>query len=138
MGLKDLFKERITLEILAGGHVLPEKELPVAVTNAILSPGKTRGYVQISVPFGKKKEWKLTSVEWEESSARSGGKAAVGAIAGTVVAGPLAGIAGAAIGGRKKDTSKAFITIVDKDGYDHELHIKCDQQLYTKLSNMKA
>lgn len=138
MGLKDLFKEKISLEILAGGHVLPTKELPVAVQSAVLSPGKKRGQVEISVPFAGKKEWTLTNVEWEESHARSVGKAAAGAIIGGALTGGVGAVVGGAIGAKRKDTSKAFITIVDQDGNENELHINCDQQLYTKLSNMKA
>lgn len=138
MGLKDLFKERINLSIIAGGHILTDKELPVPVQNAVLTAGKKRGQVEISVPFAGKKGWTLTSVEWEESHARNVGKAAAGVIVGGVLTGGVGAVVGGAIGAKRKDTSKAYIVIVDKEGIEHELHINCDQQLYTKLSNMTA
>ena len=137
MGLKDLFKEKITLKLLAGGHVLPEKDLPVPVQAATLMAGSKRGEVIISVPFAGKKEWTLKEVSWERSHERSVGKAAAGAIVGGVLTGGVGAVVGGAIGARKKDTSEAFITIAD-ESVEHELHIKCDQTLYTKLSNMKA
>ena len=138
MGLKDLFKEKINLSIIAGGHVLPTKDLPVAVQSAVLSVGKQRGQVEISVPFAGKKDWTLKSIEWEESHARSVGKAAAGAIIGGALTGGVGAVVGGAIGAKRKDTSKAFITIADQEGIEHELHIECEQQLYTKLSNMTA
>ena len=133
---KELFKERITLEIIAGGHILTDKPIPVAIKQAVLMPERQRGKVVISIPFADKKEWFIKKVEWEESYIRNIGTTAAGTIAGGIVGGVGGAIIGAAIGGRRKDKSKAFIVISDIEGNEYELHIHCDQQLYSRLSNL--
>lgn len=52
----------------------------------------------------------IEGIEWEDKTARSAGKAAVGAIGGGLLAGPIGLIAGAALGGKRKDVSTAVIT----------------------------
>src|SRR5699024_9231803 len=52
-------------------------------------------------------------VHKEEKHTRSAGKAAAGAIVGGVLTGGVGAIAGAAIGGRKKDASTFWIDFVD-------------------------
>lgn len=47
----------------------------------------------------------------EQSDARSLGKAATGAVIGGVLTGGVGAVAGAAIGGRKKDTSVIVMTV---------------------------
>ncbi|HZH58643.1 MAG TPA: hypothetical protein VEY70_03500 [Metabacillus sp.] len=111
---KDAMKKRIPIDILSGGHILNEKQLPTGIQVATIIQGEERGEVRIEVPFGSKFEYILDGIEWEESARRSGGKAAGGAIVGTLVAGPLGGIAGAAVGGRRRDNSKAFIYVYRK------------------------
>lgn len=138
MGLKGFFKDamkkRINLEILAGGQQLNENNLPVKV--AVLVQGDQQGEVFTQIGL-KKTPWKLDGIEWEESATRSAGKAAVGAIAGTVVAGPIGTIAGAAFGGRKKDNSKAFVYLIDPEtNAEATLHIRCDQKTYTEISSL--
>lgn len=136
MGIKDLFKQRIPINILSGGHILTKKPLPTPIKVANVVKGKAPGQIVVEVPFADKTPFNLRGIEWEESHARSGGKAAVGAIAGTVVAGPLGTIAGAAIGGKRQDTSKAFLILEDMEGNEHQLHIHCDQNLYVQLSGL--
>ena len=131
---KELFKERITLEIIAGGLVLTDKPLP-DVRQAVLMPEKD-GKVIISIPFADKKEWFIKEVEWEESHARNAGSAVGGAVVGGLVFGVVGAAAGAAAGGRRKDTSKAYLTIADAEGNKHDIHIFCDMQLYRKLSSL--
>ncbi|MEH6948302.1 hypothetical protein V7068_14775 [Bacillus sp. JJ634] len=65
-----------------------------------------------------------------------GNKAEAGAILGTVVAGPLGTIAGAAIGGKKKDTSTAYIYLIDDDSVEHEVHVQCTKEQYTQISRI--
>lgn len=136
MSWKSMFRQRITLDILSGGHVLTDKMIPVPIRNASLVKGDKPGEVITELPFADKKRWTLVNIEWAQSGRRSAGKAAGGAIAGTLVAGPLAGIAGAAVGGRRKDTSKAYVYLVDEDGVEHALHIHCDQKQYVMISAM--
>ncbi|MCJ7991126.1 hypothetical protein MUB15_20625 [Priestia sp. OVS21] len=106
MSWKELFRSRVPIQILSGGHVLTDKQIPAPITSASIVKGDNPGEVITEVPFADKKRWYLVNIEWEESSTRSAGKAAAGAIAGTVVAGPLGGIAGAAMGGKKKTYQK--------------------------------
>ncbi|WP_137744524.1 hypothetical protein [Robertmurraya siralis] len=136
MGFKDIFKQRFPIKILSGGHILTKKPLPTPIQVANVTKGKAPGQIIIEVPFADKTPFQLKGIEWEESHARSGGKAAVGAIAGSVVAGPLGTIAGAAVGGKRKDTSKAFLILEDQEGTEHQLHIHCDQNLYVQLSGL--
>lgn len=136
MGFKDLFKQQITITILSGGRILTDKQIRTTIQVANITKGKAPGEIIATVPFAGKKTFKLIAVNWEESHARSGGKAAAGAIAGTLIAGPLAGVAGAALGGKRKDTSKAYLHLIDQEGIEHQVHIQCDQRLYTQLSNL--
>lgn len=136
MGWKELFRQRIQLDILSGGHVLTDKHIPVPIRNTSLVKGDKPGEVITELPFADKKRWQLARIEWAKSGQRSAGKAAGGAIAGSLVAGPLGGIAGAAVGGRRKDTSKAFVYLVGEDGVECKLHIHCDQKQYVMISAM--
>jgi hypothetical protein len=130
--LKEIFKERINVEILSGGHVLTDKDMPIRFINIV--KGERPGEIITDVPFADKKKWTLVGIDWEESHTRSAGKAATGAIVGKMVAGTTGAIVGAAMGGKQIDTSKAYLRIRGEDGNEHTLHIKCDEKLYRKLS----
>ncbi|PJN92038.1 hypothetical protein, partial [Bacillus sp. mrc49] len=91
--------------------------------------------VEIATLFGQK-HFTFSRISWEPSGSRSVGKAAGGAILGTVVAGPLGTIAGAALGAKKKDNSTAYLYLVDEEGVNHEVHIKCTQDQYRQISNI--
>ena len=136
MGLKDLFKVRIPIKILSGGHILTDKQLPTPIKVANLSKGNKPSEIIAEVPFAGKKKLNLKGIEWEESHARSVGKAAAGAIVGGALTGGIGAVAGAAIGGKRKDTSKAFLILVDQEGAEHEVHIYCDEKLYIQLSGL--
>jgi hypothetical protein len=129
-----MFKQRIPIGILSGGHILTDKPIQVPIRFINIVKGDHPGEIITEVPFADKKNWILTGIDWEESHTRSGGKAAAGAIVGTLVAGPLGGIAGAAVGGRRKDTSKAYLHLRDQENNEHTIHIKCDEKLYRQLS----
>jgi hypothetical protein len=131
---KDLTKRRVVLDILAGGNILTDKPLGVPIKTATMIETDNHGEVIVQIPFGPKKVFKVDGIEWEESGRRSGGKAAGGAIIGTLVAGPIGTIAGAAIGGRRKDTSKAYVYLIDENEVEHELHIRCDEKKYREIN----
>lgn len=136
---KDAFKRRINLDILSGGNDLnlTGKEMVVGIRTAVMVETGERGKVVIQIPFLSKDTWLLDAIEWEESATRSAGKAAGGAILGTVVAGPLGTIAGAAIGGRKRDKSKAFIYLINPETNDEvALHIRCSEGIYREISSL--
>ncbi|WP_370221977.1 hypothetical protein [Cytobacillus sp.] len=134
MGWKDIFKVRIPITVLAGGQILTDKKLAVPIQSVNFSQGKNPGEIVANVPFAGEKVFNFTNIEWEESHSRSAGKAAAGAIIGSV-AGPVGTIAGAALGGKKKDTSKAFMYLVDQEGQEHRVHIKCDEKTYVQLAS---
>ncbi|MDN4093563.1 hypothetical protein QYF48_12130 [Brevibacillus agri] len=71
-------------------------------------------------------------VEWDEQGQRSLGKAAAGAIVGGVLTGGIGLIAGAAIGGRKKDNSIAIVRYKDGD-FEREIYFRADASKYQEL-----
>lgn len=62
----------------------------------------------------------IKKVELQKASKRSLGKAAAGAVVGGVLTGGIGAVAGAAIGGRKKDDSLLVVT-VDYNGMEIEM-----------------
>ncbi|WP_259544513.1 hypothetical protein MHI39_20080 [Heyndrickxia sp. FSL K6-6286] len=142
MGLKDIFKDslkrRVPLDILSGGNSLnlTEKRLAAGIRQAIMIEGKERGEVTIQIPFLSKNVWLLDGIEWEESAKRSAGKAATGAIVGGVLTGGVGAIAGAAIGGRRRDNSKAFVYLINPETNEEvAIHIRCDEKQYREISS---
>jgi hypothetical protein len=131
---KNLFKQRIPIEILSGGHILTDKPIPTPIRFVNIVKGDQPGEIITEVPFADKKKWTLVGIDWEESHTRSAGKAAAGAIVGKMVAGTTGAIVGAAMGGKQIDTSKAYLHLRDQEGNEHTLHIKCDEKLYRQLS----
>lgn len=131
---KEAFKERIAIRVLAGGHIFTEKQVPVPIQSVSVMKGDEKGAIISQIPFGEKKTFSFERITWERSGERSAGKAAAGAIAGTIIAGPVGTIAGAAFGGKKKDTSTAYLYLRDQNDVTHEVHIECSKQQYTKLA----
>ncbi|TVX92244.1 hypothetical protein [Paenibacillus agilis] len=78
-------------------------------------------------------EVKLLEIDWQESGKRSGGKAAAGAIVGTVLAPGIGTIAGAAMGGRRKDTSTAVIAL-EAQGQTYSVYVRCTAAEFKELS----
>lgn len=76
---------------------------------------KTRkpGLVKFQAGLSLTVKKQVTNIEWEHKEGRSAGKAAVGAVGGGILAGPLGAIAGAAFGGKKNEISTAVITFDD-------------------------
>lgn len=62
----------------------------------------------------------IKNVSLQKESSRSIGKAAAGAIVGGVLTGGIGAVAGAALGGRKKDDS-LLVATVDYNGMDVEM-----------------
>ncbi|MEK4879354.1 hypothetical protein [Paenibacillus sp. FSL R5-0908] len=79
------------------------------------------------------KEVQLQGVDWQESGQRSAGKAAAGAIVGTVLAPGIGTIAGAALGGRRKDTSTAVLAVTVKE-QPYSVHVRCTDDEFKELS----
>lgn len=134
--LKEFFRPRVPVKVLAGGHVLTDVEEGKALVNRMaIMKGREPGEVEIATLFGRK-FFKFSRITWERSSERNIGKAAGGAIAGTLIAGPLGTIAGAAMGGKKKDTSTAYVYLIDESGTEHEVHIACNEDQYKQIARI--
>jgi hypothetical protein len=133
---KELFRPRVPVKVLAGGHVLTDNEQGKSLVNRMaIMKGRESGEVEIATLFGRK-FFKFSRISWERRSERSVGKAAGGAIAGTLIAGPLGTIAGAAIGAKKKDTSTAYLYLIDDNGIEHEIHITCNEEQYKQIARI--
>lgn len=78
--------------------------------------------------------YNLLDIEWQEKKTRSAGKAAAGAIVGGVLTGGVGLIAGAAIGGRKKDASILVIT-VEREGIEYDVYVRCDEKKFRQLTD---
>ena len=79
--------------------------------------------------------FKVVAVKWEEKGERSVGKAAAGAIIGGVLTGGVGAIAGAALGGRKKDSSTAAITVKD-DAVEYTAYVRCNDKEFKELTEL--
>ncbi|MED3571978.1 hypothetical protein [Cytobacillus praedii] len=77
---------------------------------------KTPGLVKFQAGLSLQVKKTVSSIEWDYQEGRSAGKAAVGAIGGGVLLGPLGLIAGAALGGKKNEVSTAVINF-EEGGY---------------------
>lgn len=103
----DSFKKQTMFTVIGGQNFLPKSS-----GNIYLMVSEEKKYGEGVVAIEKKLYYFL-GVHKEEKHTRSAGKAAAGAIVGGVLTGGVGAIAGAAIGGRKKDASTFWIDFVD-------------------------
>ncbi|XJZ25930.1 hypothetical protein ACF5W4_11010 [Bacillota bacterium Lsc_1132] len=90
------------------------------------------GYLKFTVSlFENPKTIKIDNVFWEEQRSRNLGKAAAGAIAGGLLTGGIGLLAGAAIGGRSRDNSRAVL--VTNTG--EELLVQMTAKEYEEVSS---
>ncbi|SDJ75906.1 hypothetical protein [Salimicrobium halophilum] len=137
-GTKDHMKPKVELNIIAGSEKLNAK-FPQGFDKTNMFKEKENGVVKIFVPGNDNIRADLKDIVWEKDAERSGGKAAAGAIGGGLVLGPLGAIGGAAVGGRKKDTSSAFLYLQPhEEDEDMVLHVECDKKMYQQISKWRA
>ena len=120
--------EKVTLEIVAGNALVSGKKVTI-------SKGKTPGRLLFNVTFKVCKEFDVVTIDWEEKGTRNAGKAAAGAIAGGLVTGGWGLLAGAALGGQKKDISTAVIT-VEEAGRQYKLTVRCSASDFETLNRI--
>jgi len=133
---KQVFRPRVPVAVLAGGHALTDNVEGKGLVNRMsIMKGRKAGEVEIATLFGQK-HFTFARISWEPSGSRSVGKAAGGAILGTVIAGPLGTIAGAALGAKKKDNSTAYVYLIDEEGVEHEVHVQCTKDQYVQISRI--
>ncbi|MGX1433878.1 putative oligomerization/nucleic acid binding protein [Cytobacillus horneckiae] len=130
---KENFVDRVDVNAVSGMASLLGKKY--ANNNELVSFKKRDdGVIKISLTLKKLGEFKIKSIEWEFSESRSGKKMAGGAIAGTLIAGPLGTIAGAGLASGKKENSTANIAVYDvENNRDAYFIVKCNGDQYTKL-----
>ena len=119
-----------------GGH--PEMTKPGNVNIDIskgnktikISGGGIFSFKEILIPAAK-----INNVSFDEKSKRSAGKAAAGAVIGGVLTGGIGLLAGAILGGKRRDDSNLYITIShDQREFDIILKGGKDtQKLYAEL-----
>lgn len=104
---KDMFKKRTAFQVIGGQNYFPK-----ATSNIYHMVSEHKAYGEGVVKI-KGKLYYFLGAHKEERHTRSAGKAAAGAIIGGVLTGGIGAIAGAAIGGRKKDDSSFWIDFAD-------------------------
>lgn len=100
-------KKQTAFEIIGGKNLLPKS---MGDIYKMVSEEKKHGEGVVKI---KGKLYYYLGAHIEEKHSRSAGKAAAGAIVGGVLTGGVGAIAGAAIGGRKKDDSVFFLDLMD-------------------------
>ncbi|GKU79274.1 hypothetical protein [Paenibacillus sp. L3-i20] len=78
-----------------------------------IDKGRNPGYLKFKTGLFTSTTLPIAGLDWQAAATRSAGKAAAGAIIGGALTGGLGLLAGAAIGGRKKDASTAVFTFHD-------------------------
>lgn len=122
------FKKKVILNVVAGNKLVAGKRVTLTETN---EPGVV--HFQAGIRRGEK--YKVVSANWGEKSERSAGKAALGAITGGLLTGGVGAIAGAAIGGRKKDVSTAVL-ILEHEGQEYPLYVRCKPSEFEIITAM--
>lgn len=104
---QDAFKKQTVFTVIGGENLLPKSTGNIY---RMVSEEKQHGEGVVKI---EKKLYYFLGLHKEEKHTRSAGKAAAGAIIGGVLTGGVGAIAGAAIGGRKKDDSTFWIDFAD-------------------------
>lgn len=115
----------VSLEYL-GGH--PDLKGGKKVTLSKSSSGE----VEFSGGLLSKVSAEIVDYAWGEQAKRSAGKAAAGAIVGGVLTGGIGAIAGAALGGKRKDNSILHVT-VNQQGKTYHLQFRADAKQYNEF-----
>lgn len=126
-----LFSQRVAFEVIGGQNFLPKAM--VNVYAMVSEKKKGEGVVKI-----KGKLFYYLGSHKEQAHSRSAGKAAAGAIVGGVLTGGIGAIAGAAIGGRKKDDSTFWIDFADYETkQEFSVQVKEVKNSQNKISSFR-
>lgn len=122
---------KAVLQIIGGQNLLTKKQKTVVIMKSVK---KEPGIVTVD-----KRRFYYLGLNKNQSHERSAGKAAAGAIAGGLLTGGVGAVAGAAIGGRKKDTSTAILDFMDYETEQQfSVQIKMDKKTQADLSYFKV
>ncbi|KXS45433.1 MAG: Uncharacterized protein AWU54_450 [Candidatus Frackibacter sp. T328-2] len=148
MWLVDKFKEGIADMKFRAKEDQADQMLTLVVCDYI---GGLRGYrgstIRIRSKYGdnrlmagkkyKLKEYEVLGLSWEEDAERSLGKAVAGAVVGGALTGGAGALVGGAIGGRKKDKSRAVIRLKKLDSDEvMDVIVKANEKQYKKLNKI--
>ena len=126
----------VTVNVIAGGHIFTDiPRFKSLIDSVSITKGREPGEVETLTVVGCK-YFKFSRVSWNKSGERSLVKTAGGALAGTLLAGPFGAIAGGLIGAKKKDTSTAYLYLIDDNWIEHEVHIRCNMAEYQAISRI--
>lgn len=119
-------------QYLGGLSTFPQAgEMQVKIHNRLRRITFTKKYEDHIINFED-----IIEISFNQASTRSGGAAATGAVIGGILTGGIGLLAGAAIGGRKKDNSTLYITY-NAGGRSMEIMLKTtslSRDLYATLS----
>ena len=119
-------KTRITVKLVSGKEQIGSKKDTVALVE--LEPG----IVSVNT-----RQYKFMGFDWGEQKYRSGGKAVAGAVIGGVLTGGIGALAGAALGGKRRDASKATMHLTDRGtNKPVQLIIECDEKKANELGEL--
>lgn len=119
-------KTKVSVKLISGKEQIGSKKDEVSLIE--LKPG----IVSVNT-----RQYKFIGFDWGEQKYRSGGKAVAGAVIGGVLTGGIGALAGAAIGGKRRDGSKATIHLVDNGtNKPVQLIINCDEKKANELGKL--
>lgn len=116
----------VAVEVIAGNTLIKRGKVTIA---------KGTGPQELVFKTGafSKTSAVVQAIAWEPREERDIVSAAVGAIAGGVLTGGIGAVAGAAIGGRKKDNSIAVLTVGGNSG---PVYVRCNAKEYEALQQL--
>jgi hypothetical protein len=93
------------------------------------------GEVKVTTAFGQK-HFKLSRIEWEHDESRNVVKSKNSTILSTALVGSVGAITDIAVRAMKKETSNAYIYLLDKEGKEHKTLIQCTKEQFTEISRI--
>ncbi|CAH0161098.1 hypothetical protein SRABI96_00953 [Peribacillus sp. Bi96] len=133
---KQVFRPQVSVGVLAGGHVLTDHvEGKKLVNKMSIMKGREPGQVKVTTAFGQK-HFTLSRIEWEQSQNRNGAKTKSNTILSTALVGSVGAITDVAVRAMKKDTSNAYIYLIDEDGEENETLIQCTKDQFKQVSRI--
>lgn len=129
---KDSLKRQSVFVVVGGRNYLPKSGGNIYT---MIDESKEYGEGVVEI---KKKLYYFLGTHKEEKHTRSAGKAAAGAIVGGVLTGGVGAIAGAAIGGRKKDASTFWVDFADYETkQEFSVQVKVHKFSKNKISEFR-
>lgn len=110
----------VVLELIGGMSGLPKK--------VRIYRGLNDGEIKI-----EKRIVTLLTYQWGEKGERSVGKAATGAVIGSLIMPGIGTLVGGAMGSKKKDKSSLSLTVVE-EGKEYQVLFRCDEDEFKEFT----